>query len=301
MKDKKSLLGKIFLVLECVIIAVCLIFSIIVIAKPGVAGENKQKSKFMPVLTDSMTPTIPVNALVITEDAHKDIYDIGTIVTFIRSADGVNYLDTHRIVGYKYYDTVSSEYKIEYGKKGEVETEADFLQKYSAQGYSVYAYVTRGDKYTDKYGSFDDYGFTKPEVVGTTIGEGSATTTITDVAIFNDPDQFHANIVCIYSTHINGLGGVVYWFMQPTNFFIVILIPLILLFAYNVFGVVKIIIQVKVAKAKSEVKVDEEEIKRRAIEEYLASQAQETQSEQSEQETQGEQDAPAESDTDADA
>ena len=66
---------------------------------------------------------------------------------------------------------------------------------------------------------------------------------------------------------------------QPTNFFFVIIIPLILLFGYNVWIVISYVIEVKTAKARKLAfeeakagglsKEDEEEIKRKAVEEYL--------------------------------
>lgn len=270
--NKKKKLNNILLVVECIVIVFCIIFSIIVISQPGEVGENRKKATFLPVQTDSMAPTIPVGALVITQDASEDTYDLGTIVTFTRHSTYGNYLDTHRIVGYKYFVKSENTFKIEYYKKGVMETEADFLEKYASEGYTIYSYVTRGDKYTDTYGDWDDFSKTKPEVIGTKFGDGEDADIINSVEMFNDPDQFHSNIVCIYKTHVNGIGAVLTWFMQPTHFFIVVLIPLILLFLYNAYGVVKIIIQLKVKKAKEETKLDEEEIKRRAIEEYLKSQ-----------------------------
>ena len=78
---------------------------------------------------------------------------------------------------------------------------------------------------------------------------------------------------------ISGVGGVITWMQQPTNFFFVIIVPLILLFGYNVWIIISYVIEVKTAKARKlaleEAKasgistLDEEEIKRRAVEEYL--------------------------------
>lgn len=66
---------------------------------------------------------------------------------------------------------------------------------------------------------------------------------------------------------------------QPTNFFFVIIVPLILLFGYNVWIVISYVIETKTAKARKLAleeakaggisKEDEEEIKRKAVEEYL--------------------------------
>ncbi len=271
----KKILNNILLAVECVVIAVCIIFSIFVIAQPGEVGKNGT-TKFLPVQTDSMTPTIPVGALVITDNAKDSgTYDLGTIVTFVVHASPANYLDTHRIVGYRYKDE-NNEYKIEYYKKGEMENLEDFSKKYP--NFEVQSYVTRGDKFTTAYGSMDDFGYSKNDAE--------------PVTGFNDPIYLeNKDVVCIYKTHMVGVGAVLTWFMQPTHFFIVILIPLILLFLYNAYGVVKIIIQLKVKKAKEETKLDEEEIKRRAIEEYLKSQAAENSEETSAEEVKEENNA----------
>ena len=78
---------------------------------------------------------------------------------------------------------------------------------------------------------------------------------------------------------LNGVGGVITWMQQPTNFFFVIIVPLLLLFGYNVWIIISYVIEVKTAKARKlaleEAKasgissIDEEEIKRKAVEEYL--------------------------------
>lgn len=254
----KKMLKNVLLIIECVIIAICIIFSIIVISQPGELAK-KGTTKFLPVQTDSMTPTIPVGALVITKDVlpEGETYNLGTIVTFVVHASPSNYLDTHRIVGYRYKDE-TNQFKNVYYKKGEMENLADFKEKFPS--YEVIAYVTRGDKFTVSYGSLDDCAFTK---------DGSEM----DVTSFDDPLFLDNNdIVRVYSTHVNGIGSVLTWFMKPTNFFIVILIPLILLFLYNAYGVIKIIIQLKVKKVKEESTINEEEVKRRAIEEYLKQQ-----------------------------
>ena len=267
----KKILNNILLTIEWGVIAVCIIFSIFVIAQPGEVGKNGT-TKFLPVQTDSMTPTIPVGALVITDETDNKVYDLGTIVTFVASSGGLQYLDTHRIVGYSYKDENNAT-QIAYYKKGEIENASDFAQLYP--NYQIKSYVTRGDKYTTEYGSMDDFGYTQPEKIGLTspyLREGDVVLSVTQFDDNYDHPVSNVTFTAIYKTHVNGIGAVLTWFMQPTHFFIVILIPLILLFLYNAYGVVKIIIQLKVKKAKEETKLDEEEIKRRAIEEYLKSQ-----------------------------
>ena len=84
------------------------------------------------------------------------------------------------------------------------------------------------------------------------------------------------NVLAVYKTHLKGVGKAVNWLQNPTNFLLVIVIPLALLFIYNIILVVRMVMEFKMAKVKETageaVAIDEEEIKRKAIEEYLAAQ-----------------------------
>lgn len=82
-------------------------------------------------------------------------------------------------------------------------------------------------------------------------------------------------VLAVYKYHLKGVGGAINWLQEPTNFLLVIVIPLILLFVYNIVMFVRMLMQAKIAKVKETdgaAVLDEEEIKRRAIEEYLAGQ-----------------------------
>ena len=89
-------------------------------------------------------------------------------------------------------------------------------------------------------------------------------------------------VLAVYKNHLKGVGAAINWLQNPTNFLLVIVIPLALLFIYNIILVVRMVMEYKMQKAKEQasseaVVIDEEEIKRKAIEEYLAQQkAQET-------------------------
>lgn len=75
------------------------------------------------------------------------------------------------------------------------------------------------------------------------------------------------------------VGSAIAWLKEPIwHYILIIWVPLILLFGYNVYIVIRIIVEEKQKKAIAEAvkeaeanKLDEEEIKRKAIEEYLAS------------------------------
>lgn len=94
---------------------------------------------------------------------------------------------------------------------------------------------------------------------------------------------YEGDIKGIYSSKIAGVGSALSWLQEPTHFFLVVMLPLILLLVYNAYLVIRMVVEAKLkkqqeqaeaalAQAQSSAALDEEEIKRRAIEEYLASQ-----------------------------
>ena len=94
---------------------------------------------------------------------------------------------------------------------------------------------------------------------------------------------YPGDILAVYSFHINNLGFALDWVREGYHFIYVIIIPLGLLLLYNIYLVAQIVIEGKMKKANAAAaekakqaalaSIDEEEIKRRAIEEYLKSQA----------------------------
>lgn len=83
----------------------------------------------------------------------------------------------------------------------------------------------------------------------------------------------------VYVGKLPGVGSAVFWLQDPTHFFLVIMLPLILLLLYNAFLVVRFVMDSKLKKQREQLAaagvgdapvLDEEEIKRRAIEEYLS-------------------------------
>jgi len=91
------------------------------------------------------------------------------------------------------------------------------------------------------------------------------------------------SVQAVYSFHINKLGYALNWVRSGYNFIYVIIIPLGLLLLYNIYLVAQIVIEGRMKKANAAAaeqakqaalaSIDEEEIKRKAIEEYLKSQA----------------------------
>ena len=79
------------------------------------------------------------------------------------------------------------------------------------------------------------------------------------------------------------VGKVIHWFQDSDNFLWSVVIPLAALLAYNIYLFVRMIVEYKIKKTreegqlaveaiKAQTSIDEEEIKRKAIEEYLAQQ-----------------------------
>ena len=91
------------------------------------------------------------------------------------------------------------------------------------------------------------------------------------------------DIKAVYAFHIKGLGSALTWVRDGYHFIFVIIIPLGLLLIYNIYLVAQIVVEGKMKRAKAAAaesakqaalaSIDEEEIKRKAIEEYLKSQA----------------------------
>ena len=75
--------------------------------------------------------------------------------------------------------------------------------------------------------------------------------------------------VCDPDDRIGGLGNVISFLRSSLGFFLCIVLPLVLFFLYELYNFVTIIVTERIKKAGI---VDEEEIKRRAIEEYLEKQ-----------------------------
>lgn len=85
----------------------------------------------------------------------------------------------------------------------------------------------------------------------------------TDVISVFDPEK---------DTKIPVLGNVINFLLQPTGFFFVIVIPLIVFFLFEIIMFVRKLIEVKNSDKKQITAADEELIKKKAIEEYIRQQ-----------------------------
>ena len=104
-----------------------------------------------------------------------------------------------------------------------------------------------------------------------------------DIDISLSAKVYTGNIQGKVTKKISGLGNIVFWFQDSKHFLWAVVIPLALLLAYNIYLFIRLIVDYRIKKAKEEGEmaveaikaqsaIDEEEIKRKAIEEYLAAQ-----------------------------
>ena len=90
----------------------------------------------------------------------------------------------------------------------------------------------------------------------------------------DNPYTIHRNDVigvCTEDGRLVGVGNVIEFLRSSVGFFICIILPLILFFLYELYNFISILVSEKAKKAPI-AKETEEEIKRRAIEEYIKSQ-----------------------------
>ncbi|MFA6867206.1 MAG: hypothetical protein WCR54_06780 [Clostridia bacterium] len=84
------------------------------------------------------------------------------------------------------------------------------------------------------------------------------------------------DVLAVYNYSLGGVGGAINWLQNSTNFLLVVVLPLIALFIYNIVAFVLMITKAKAAKQLEENAsvnaIDEEKLKQKAVEEYLASQ-----------------------------
>ena len=73
-------------------------------------------------------------------------------------------------------------------------------------------------------------------------------------------------------TRLGGIGGFFDYLQTKTGFFVCVIIPIALFFIFELYKFIMTLLEAK-KEAAGEEQLDEEEIKRRAVEEYLAKQA----------------------------
>ena len=100
-------------------------------------------------------------------------------------------------------------------------------------------------------------------------GNISFTTKGDNNGIKDSLDVYPSDIIGVWSgVRIPYLGGVISFLRTREGFFICVIIPLALFFLFELYKFITVIVEVK----RPAIELDEEEIKRRAIEEYIAQQ-----------------------------
>lgn len=103
-----------------------------------------------------------------------------------------------------------------------------------------------------------------------TQGDNATTNPVPDKERVN-----YGNVVCKWTgKRIAGVGSFIAFLQQPKGFLIVIVLPLILFFLYELYVFIRTLLEVKNSGKKQITAADEELIKQRAVEEYLRQQAQ---------------------------
>ena len=100
-----------------------------------------------------------------------------------------------------------------------------------------------------------------------TKGDGNTTADATPVV--------SSSIICQWTgVRLRGLGSALDFLQQPTGFLVVVVLPLLLFFIYELIVFIRKFFEVKNSGTRQITAADEELIKQRAIEEYLRSQQQ---------------------------
>lgn len=212
-----------------------------------------------------------------------------TVLAFAaqRSADGVP------TVGGKCYLTVLSDSMSPTFKKGDLivgtklsESEKKSLRAksddYEGDVISFFSDVN-GDGVADEINSHRivgiNYNDTGDVLSYITQGDNAKTNLIADT----DAVSWDFVVAKWNGTRIRGLGGFLNFLQQPKGFLIVIVLPLVLFFLYEVFVFIKTFLGIKNAGKKVISTADEELIKQKAVEEYLKQQAAQQAAQQAEE------------------
>jgi len=272
-KKKINIKNLILYIIQGIIILICITGAIFVLvnrSKVTYDDPGKIRTSMMLIQTDSMEPTIKTHDIIFSSKFDGNhILDIGTVVTYpVKSGDSYITI-THRIVGY-YYQNLESETGIKIYGNENVKSFSDIENKNGAKNVKFIGYLTRGDKYTFENGaSLEDYAIYYSD----------------NTINYNKDDYYYSYLTndLILSTWSGRkstfLGNIVYFLSNANHIMIVLVIPIILLILYNMFLIIREIVGDKKKLAKDnalkqmmeEQKKNEEEIKKQAIEEYLAS------------------------------
>ncbi len=161
------------------------------------------------------------------------------------------------------------------------------------------AKLKKGDVITYDAGDIDGdkrNDFNTHRIVEITTEDGvTSYTTKGDNNKFDDNPVNSENVVCKYTgTRIKGVGKVLNFLQTPKGFLVCVVLPLILLFMYELIRFIRKLLEVR-SKGESEItEEDKELIRQQAIEEYLRSKGEEAPAEEATAEEAPVEEAPAE-------
>jgi len=233
MSKKKKILNAVFLGVQIALVVVSIILTLIMILNPKQDEVSSAGIKLLPVLTDSMDGERTIDGVTYSGFAPGDL-----VIAKSPHEDGIYHVGD--VVTFQMLDTTSNTIVLNTHRIVEVvEIET---------GY--YKYRTQGDN---------------------------------PAAPVDSTLKAAGDIKAVYWFHIGKIGAALTWVRDGYHFIYVIIIPLGLLLIYNIYLVAQIVIEGKMKKANAVAaeqakqaalaSIDEEEIKRKAIEEFLKSQA----------------------------
>ena len=238
MTKKKKILNAIFLGVQIALVVFAIILTIIMIMNPKQGEVSSAGIKLMPVMSDSMDGERTIDGV-----TYRGFATWALVVAKSPKRDADNNVDASSL---KVGDIVTFQ--------GLVEGKQELITHRIIEIVPIEEGLVRFR----------------------TQGDNPAAPVDTTLKAAND---FQA----VYLFHIPKLGKALWWIRDGYHFIYVIIIPLGLLLIYNIYLVAQIVIEGKMKKSNAAVaekakqaalaSIDEEEIKRRAIEEYLKSQA----------------------------
>ena len=211
-QKRKTIGGWIVNILSVIIIVFALVFAILTIIRvtnsngvTAVAGKV-----YMNVLSDSMKPTFKTGDVIIANEFNGDVstLKVGQVITFKQRINGYDSFNTHRII----------------------KINGNFI-------------ITRGDNQTDEDGNIIDWHNYLDDQTGT-IKETVPVDNV--VAVWGDVEEVDGELVFKPGKMMKGAGLMSNWLHDPEQgrlrFFLVIVLPLILLFVAYAFVLIRNII-----------------------------------------------------------
>ena len=240
----KKIINLVIMIIEILIIIGGIVFSATVIfGSKTKTDELAVGYNLTTVLTDSMEGSLTNEFEISSFRAKKDLLIIKSL-----SEDEFGELKVGDVITYT--GRVGGEIQL-------ISHRITKIEQTDIDGQSITYYYTLGDKYRTGNESED---------------------------IISSQKIYPGNIRGKVIKKISSVGAPIYWFQEDSKHFLfAVVIPLAVLLAYNIYLFIRMIVDYRIKKAREEGQlaveaikaqstIDEEEIKRKAIEEYLAQQ-----------------------------